>query len=134
MRICGSRVVNTVWFDCAISGSKLGLKYRLPTTSERIEFDAKSLTRDGTFFYSTFSQAQQELGRKIIVGIEPGCFATEEGVPLASDESHENYHAGWRELVVDSGSIDDLIAELAALVFRKSIKQRREAIEIDKKN
>jgi len=116
-RIVGA-AQNELIFDDPISGSELGLYFRMPTTTERQGYVNAAVQRKGKKVTMHHAEARMRFGLKILTGVRDGDFVRMQGkdqVPMSSDPSSPNYFSGWREEIEkDCG---DLVMALAGQVF-----------------
>ncbi|NCD13685.1 MAG: hypothetical protein EOL92_00445 [Bacteroidia bacterium] len=108
---------NLMIFADELSGSDVGLYYRMPTTRERQGYTNAAVKRGAKGNKITFHvvEAKIEFGAKILTGIRDGDFLLENGRPLSSDPTSENYIESWKDIVIDCAS--DLVGALATKIF-----------------
>ncbi len=105
---------NKITFEDPISGSEVTMFYRLPTTSDRVEFEAASYHREGDKMIDTTPQARIDSALKILTGFSEGSFGYD-GQPISSDPSSPHYREDWKDLIRETGS--DLLSALSLKVF-----------------
>jgi hypothetical protein len=109
---------NEIIFDDPLSGDRLGMYYRMPTTREREGFVNMAVRRKGNKVTMHHAEARMCYGMKILVGIREGDFmrmASGQPVPMSSDPSSPHYTPEWAQ-EMEAGCAD-LIMALAAQVF-----------------
>lgn len=101
---------NQLIFDDPVSGDKIGLNYRLPTTSERQGYANMAVQR-GKGGKITFHHAEARLkfGGEILTGFRDGDFLDASGQPMTANDP------GWKEQVITDAA--DLVMALAGQVF-----------------
>lgn len=110
--------INILIVQDNISGSELGLLYRMPTPQERIAYSNSTIQRRGRNVEMRIGEARQKFGIKILVGIREGDFVKKEGkkhVPLSSDPESKHYDPDWKKHMQAHAA--DLIEILCARVF-----------------
>lgn len=125
-------------FPDRISGDDIGLKYRMPTDEERVEYQDKSFSfRNGKLKTKAY-QVRKEMGLRILTGIVDGAFEVQrqgKWVEISSNPQAQEpylYDPDWREIVRRDGA--DLIADLAMAIFEPSAGTPQEAEEDGAKN
>ena len=108
-----------VTFEDNIAGGKITLKYRPPTTEERIKYSNSQVSRHGRKVESILGDTRQKFGKKILVGITDGDFVKADGKPLSSDPASKNYDETWKTIVETYAP--DVIAMLAMHVFENAL-------------
>lgn len=97
-----------------LSGSELIVKYRMPTTEERIEFKRKCIKRRGSKVADNSAEALLEIGPRLITGFGDGDFEID-GKPISSDPLSNNYYPDWKTLLVEQAS--DIVMYAAQTIF-----------------
>lgn len=110
-----------VTFDDNIAGGKIKIKYRMPTTEERIKYSNSQVNRHGRKIESIIGDTRQKFGKIILAGITDGDFVKAGNKPLSSNEDSPNYDAGWKEIVAKYAP--DVIAMLAMHVFENALSR-----------
>jgi len=110
-----------VTFDDNIAGGKIKIKYRMPTTEERIKYSNSQVNRHGRKIESIIGDTRQKFGKIILAGITDGDFVKAGNKPLSSNEDSSNYDAGWKEIVAKYAP--DVIAMLAMHVFENALSR-----------
>jgi len=105
---------NKITFEDPISGSEVTMFYRLPTTSDRVEFEAASYQREGDKMIDNTPQARIDSALKILTGFSEGSFGYG-GQPISSDPSSPHYREDWKDLIRETAS--DLLSALSLKVF-----------------
>jgi hypothetical protein len=108
-----------VTFDDNIAGGKIKIRYRMPTTEERIKYSNSQVNRSGRKLESIIGDTRQKFGKIILAGITDGDFMTAGNKPLSSNEGSPHYDAGWKEIVAKYAP--DVIAMLAMHVFENAL-------------
>ena len=109
---------NEIIFNDPLSGTKVALYYRHPTTSKRQGYmnDAVKRVKGNVTFHR--AEALAKWGAKVLVGIREGDFLRMvDGKPasMSSDPASPDYYDGWREEI--EAGCGDLISAMAAQVF-----------------
>jgi hypothetical protein len=110
-----------VTFNDNIAGGKIKIKYRMPTTEERIKYSNSQVNRHGRKIESIIGDTRQKFGKIILAGITDGDFVKAGNKPLSSNEDSSNYDAGWKEIVAKYAP--DVIAMLAMHVFENALSR-----------
>lgn len=105
---------NKMILEDPISGSKITLYYRLPTSTDRVEFEAASYRREGTEVIDNTPQARVDSALKILTGFSEGSFGYG-GEPISADPASPHYREDWKDLVRETAS--DLLSALSLKVF-----------------
>ncbi|RJP20717.1 MAG: hypothetical protein C4529_08880 [Deltaproteobacteria bacterium] len=95
-------------------GSKIGLFYATPTTSQVKGFHKESLRRKGNKVMVDSFDPALKYGLEVITGFDEGAFGYD-GVPISADPAHPNYREDWKELLSETAS--DIVITLGRLVF-----------------
>lgn len=101
-----------------LSGSKIHLNYRMPTTKEIISYRNGSTRREGNQLVSRTGENRMEHGKLILTGFGDGAFEKQVGgkwAPISSDPKSPHYDPEWKEFVCENAP--DLIETLAVHVF-----------------
>lgn len=109
---------NLIVFDDHLSGDKLGMYYRQPTTEEREGFLAMAVQREEDEVTSKSPEARKIYGLKILVGIRDGDFIRiqdDKEVPMSSDPESAAYYPDWKA-EIEKGCMD-LVTTMALHVF-----------------
>ncbi len=104
-----------------ISGSKIVLYYRHPTTKETSAFLNEAVRRRRNKIEMRQAQARLKFGAKILTGFREGDFLQKKGgekQPLSSDPESSNYTPDWKDQVVKHAA--DLVMLLGGYVFEGS--------------
>ncbi len=109
----------TIHFQDKISGDKLGIHYRLPTSEERIAYTNAMVTRKGNKIINTASSARRKYGLAILEGFTDGSFDKGKDKPLSSDPSSPHYDPSWKAIIGKYAS--DVVELLAIMVFEASL-------------
>jgi hypothetical protein len=118
-RLLGSGETNLMRIHDPVSGGAVGLLYRRPTTSERADYLASLLRREGDSATSALLETRRRFGLAIMCGLAEGDFEVsaegEEPRPLSSQEGSPGYDPRWKEVVAESAP--ELVEALAYHVF-----------------
>ena len=119
-RILGPNVRNVLSIFDPVSGKKLGLYYRLPTSSERIAYESAQFSfENGMAKKNRTAEARQEYGLMILEGFTKGSFhfSQEDGSlkDYSSDPADPDYIPEWKEKIKDQAI--DLVEILAHRIF-----------------
>lgn len=109
---------NEVIFEDPISGDKLGLYYRMPTTKEREGFVNMAVRRKGNKVTLHHAEARMAYGMKILIGIREKDFlrmVDGKAMLMSSDPASPDYVADWAK-EIETGCAD-LVMALAGHVF-----------------
>jgi hypothetical protein len=105
---------NELEVDDRLSGSKLMLYYRMPTTSERVQYQRKLIKRERNKIKDNSYETRLEYGALILTGFRKGDFIVE-GKTISSDPQDLDYYPTWKTLLNDTAA--DLLVALAFAVF-----------------
>ena len=108
-----------------LSGSEILLRYRMPTTSERMAYANACFRREGQRVVSRLPEARRKHGLAILAGIREGDFLVRRDgrvAPLASEKSSPNYDPRWKDHLATYAS--DVLEALAGFVFDASVRVR----------
>ena len=102
-----------------ISGTRICLYYRLPTTEERQAYFSGWFDRDKDRVRVRIVEARQEHGLRILEGFSDDSFERWDSVekkwkPVSSDPGSPDFYPEWREWIKGS---PDLIEALASHAF-----------------
>lgn len=117
-RILSDQPCLVTFFD-NISGDKITLKYRLPTTEERIKYTNSQVSRHGRKVESTMGETRQKYGLRVLLGITDGNFQKADGKPLSSNQESPAYDPDWKTVIAKFAP--DVVAMLAMHVFENSL-------------
>jgi len=112
---------NILWLKDNISDSKIGLKYRMPTTEEIVSYRNGGTRRVKNALVSCVGENRIRHGKKILTGICDDSFEKQVGddwVPLSSDPKSKRFDPDWKKQV--TAQAVDLIELLAVHVFDAS--------------
>lgn len=126
MRIIGEEVRHEMVISDAVSGAEITLFYRVPTTTERMDYFSNLYKREGDELIDRSSETRLYWAKKVITGVGEGCFGFQpkkkkkndpepEIVPLSSDKDSDHYMKDWLDLVVQLAP--DLVEFLVVRVF-----------------
>lgn len=117
-RILGKKIHERKIYD-AIGEGDITFYYRLPTTNERIKYNANLFAMRGANKLQNKSfETRLEMGLAIVTGFKEGDFVVEkEGKlqPISSQQNSPNYYADWKNYLREE--TPELVVALAALVF-----------------
>lgn len=102
-------------FDDRISGDKITLYYRLPTTQERVRYTNGYVTRKAGRIVSTLGDLRMKAGSVILIGFKTGAFTVPGKGLISSKPGDPTYDAGWKAAIRTFAS--DFIEMLAIQVF-----------------
>jgi hypothetical protein len=102
-------------FDDRISGDKITLYYRLPTTQERVKYTNGYVTRKAGKIVATIGELRMKAGAAVLLGFKTGAFTIPGKGLISSKPGEPNYDAGWKAAVRQFAS--DFIEMLAIQVF-----------------
>jgi hypothetical protein len=102
-----------------ISGGKVVLYYRLPSTRERIAFQKGCYKEKNGKLVNQTVAARAAYGELILTGVRDGDFVFGD-TPISSDPTSPNYRKEWKELV--SATAGDLLITLGMHVFEGTIQ------------
>jgi hypothetical protein len=108
-----------VTFNDKISGDKITIHYRMPTTEERIKYVNGFVTRQGNQIVSTIGELRMKAGAKIFVGFKKGSFSVPGKGLISSTPGEENYEPAWKAIVRQYAP--DVIEMLALHAFESSL-------------
>jgi hypothetical protein len=114
---------NLMIFQDKISGTDIGLYYRMPTPSERINYSNEQYQRKGNKIKNNTVKVRLKYGAEILMGFRDGDFERKvdnKWVPIASDEASDNYYQQWFKHLKDHAS--DLIERLAYEIFEAPVQ------------
>lgn len=133
LMIVGKGIEHTLFAEDRFSGIRFGVRFKRPTAEQRVRWNSMVYRRVGDKLIINTSEANIILGRELICGIEPDCFAGPDGNPISSDKSRPDYCENWRELAVESGCLDQMAMHLAVTHFGE-IRIPEEVVEVSEKN
>jgi len=111
--------LNEMRFQDNLSNSEIVLKYRMPTTPERVGYTNESYQRKGRKMISRPVETRLKYGLKILEGIREGDFEIKgpDGtwIVISSDLESDHYFADWKAHVEKYAS--DIVELLAIRVF-----------------
>ena len=120
-----------VTFDDRISGDKITLYYRMPTTEERVKYANGYVTRKGNQIVSTLGELRMKAGSAVLTGFNTGAFQTDKGL-ISSKAGEPGYDPAWKAAVKQHAS--DIVEALAIHVFESSLgrsaQQQTSALDI----
>jgi len=114
---------NEMLFQDNLSGTEICLRYRMPTTRERVGYVNECFVRKGKKLENRSVETRLKYGLRILTGFRTGDFEIEvDGawVPISSDADSEHYSKDWRAVVSDQAA--DLVELLAIRVFDTSVQ------------
>ena len=117
-RILSNKPCKVTFMD-NLAGGNITVEYRMPTTTERIEYSNSNVSRHGRKVESIIGDTRMKFGAKILTGITDGDFQKEDGKPLSSKPESKDYDAGWKALVEEFAP--DVVAMLAMHVFENAL-------------
>lgn len=98
----------------AVSGTKIELAYRMPTTQEMVQYQARQVHRVGGKVVLKPFETRLNYGIKILTAIRDGDFGYD-GKPISCNPQSADYKENWKELLRESAA--DIITTLAVTVF-----------------
>ena len=125
---------NEILIQDHLSGSELGLYYRMPTTAERQSYINRQKVRmDGKWVDNSVSNRVAHAS-SILTGLREGDFERKDGdlyIPISTDTQSEYYHPEWRQWMEDNCS--DILTMVAVRVFEMpvtlAVKADKEGLE-----
>jgi hypothetical protein len=105
-----------------IAGGFLTLKFRLPTTEERIEYSNSQVNRKGGKIESIIGNTRMKFGYDVFIGFADGDFGKDKKTPISSDPASPLYASDWKDIIKIHSS--DVITWLAQHVFENSLSKR----------
>lgn len=81
-----------------VAGCTHELYYRMPTTAERMQYQAGLFQRRDNKIISKAYAQQIKFGAKVLTGFKPGTLGYD-GVPLSSDAGSEGYREEWKTIL-----------------------------------
>lgn len=102
-------------FDDRISGDKITLYYRVPSTQERVKYTNGYVTRQGNKVLATLGELRMKAGAAIFVGFKTGAFSVPGKGLISSRPGDPNYDPGWKAAI--NQHAPDFIEMLAIHVF-----------------
>jgi hypothetical protein len=114
MRELQSSNDNTLTVTDRMGGGEVVLRYRTPTTAERINFTKSQTKRQGNKIISRIAEARLAGGLSILTGFRKGDFSFG-GVEISSTPGEEGYRSDWKNLLYATAS--DLIMVLGEQIF-----------------
>jgi hypothetical protein len=102
-----------------VSGTSVGLLYRLPTTAERVEYLGALLRREGEDAVSSLLETRRRAGLSILRGIGEGDFELPDEAggrrAVSSEPTSPSFELRWKELICERAP--ELVEALAWHVF-----------------
>lgn len=105
---------NTIEIRDELAGTIHEFHYRMPTTKERMQYQAGLLERKGNKIINHSYAQQIKFGALILTGLKPGTLAVD-GVALSAVPEDPGYRDDWKENLVEG--CPELIAVMARTVF-----------------
>lgn len=124
MRVLAEGSDNILILDDNISGGKIKLKYRMPTTAEMNGYSNGLLIRKGNKMVRNAGAMRQKYGARLLTGVGEDSFGKLVGktsVPISSDPGSKNFDPEWKALVV--AQAPDVIEILALHIFEASVSK-----------
>lgn len=124
MRILGDDQKNELKLNDNLSGGKISVFFRMPTTAEINGYSNGMIVRKGNKVTRAVGEMRQKYGVRIMTGVGENSFGkmiAGKTVPISSDKSSPNYDPEWKELVAKQAP--DVIEILAVHVFEASISK-----------
>jgi hypothetical protein len=126
MRIIGEEVRHEMVISDAVSGAEITFFYRIPTTTERMDYFSNLYKREGEDLIDQSSETRLRWAKEVITGVGEDCFGFQpkkkkkadpeaEIVPLTSDKNSEHYRKDWLDLIIQLAP--DLCEFLVVRVF-----------------
>jgi hypothetical protein len=112
---------NEVTFQDHISGDKIKLYFRMPTTAERIKYTNGYVARQNNKIVATIGETRMKAGAAILMGFEKGAFLVPGKGLISSKPGEENYDPEWKATVKQFAP--DIIERLAIHAFESSMPQ-----------
>ncbi len=101
-----------------LSNSEIVLRYRTPTTQERLGYENAKAVRKGGRVEDKRPQARQKYGMKILAGFREGDFermVDGKWTPISSNPDSPNYWPEWKSVIAEQAG--DMVEALAIQVF-----------------
>lgn len=118
MRVTAENMINELAINDAISGDTITLKYRLPTTEERVRYQKSLVKKYRNKVTTAIAETRQKFGAEILTGFKDGDFAQIKNgkeIAYSADPNNPNYDPEWKNLICTYAS--DLVEFLAQQVF-----------------
>lgn len=117
-----------------VSGCRVGLLYRLPTTAERVEY-LGGLLRPEAAGAAGLLELRRRAGLALLLGLEEGSFALPQdgggARPLSSTPGAPDFEPRWKEFLAERAP--EIIEALAWHVFEGYFREGARG-EVTKKN
>jgi len=113
---------NTLNIQDNLSGTEIGLHYRMPTTKETSAYANGMVQRKGNKMKRQLGEMRQKFGARILTGFNDGNFEKpvgEKWMPISSNPKSQQYDPDWKALIKEQAS--DIIEALAIHVFEVSV-------------
>lgn len=111
---------NDLTIQDTISGSEIGLYYRLPSTKERVAFNKACFKQQNGKLVNQVVAARAAAGELVLTGFREGDFSFA-GQPISSDPASPHYRKDWKQLVKETAG--DLLITLGLTVFEGNVQQ-----------
>ncbi len=102
-----------------VSGTSVGLNYRLPTTAERVAYFAALLQREGDVAVSALLETRRRFGLALLCGLAEGDFELPSpgggSRRISSEPGAPNFEPRWKELLEERAP--ELVEALAYHLF-----------------
>ncbi|RJP59044.1 MAG: hypothetical protein C4549_02855 [Deltaproteobacteria bacterium] len=108
-----------VTFNDQISGDKITLYYRMPTSQEKIKYTNGYVTRRGNKIVSTLGELRMKAGAAVLIGFKTGAFSVLGKGLISSKLGDDNYDPDWKAVVKQYAP--DVIEMLSIHVFESSL-------------
>lgn len=105
---------NVIEIKDAIAGVVHELRYRTPTTSERVKFRSQLFERRGNKIVNKALATQEKFGAIILSGFKKGTFSMD-GQAISSDPDDPDFYPEWKGLI--ESAAPELLAVVARIAF-----------------
>jgi hypothetical protein len=105
---------NKLVLDDTLSGTKIGVFYATPTTSQVKSYRQQSIRRKGNKVVVDNFDPALKFGLEILTGFEEGAFGYD-GQPISADPASPHYREDWKVLLKETAA--DIVTTVAHIVF-----------------
>ena len=106
-------------FDDRISGDKITVYYRMPTSQERVKYANGYITRQGNKIVSTLGELRMKAGAAVLVGFRTGAFSVPGKGLISSNPVEPNFDPEWKNTVIKHAP--DVVEMTAIHAFESSL-------------
>ncbi len=106
-------------FDDRISGDKITVFYRMPTSQERVKYANGYVTRQGNKIVSSLGELRMKAGAAVLVGFKKGAFSVPGKGLISAEPTDPNFDPEWKKIVIKYAP--DVVEMTAIHAFESSL-------------